>query len=214
MAEVLEVVSDIALFVGMTQKLGPVATKFLKNKMWISEEFANKEFIKRSITVYEDTLGKSAGTVGKDGVVEIDITAGDVAGHVVAGVLAGLAVGLFDGIVWAIQEGILKGELQKAITALHPLRTATLLANKMTKTAQASIAAIDAMIDALDAKTPTLKADALAAQKNVIVKAVETTIKKSATYDEVVAELKQLDKDSNSMTDEDPEYPAKVDDTV
>jgi hypothetical protein len=209
-AEVLEAIADVTLFVGLTQQLGPAATKFLVNKQLITEEFAEKQLVSKCITIYEDALGRSKGVEGADGVVEIEITAGDVAGHVVAGIFAGIAVGVLDGIIWRIEEEILKGELQTAITALHPLRTATLLCRKRTMAALDSIQSIDALVDALDAAEKEKKAEALSAQRNVIAKTVVAAINKGATLDDVVAELKKRDADNGSVTSDDPDYPAAV----
>lgn len=209
-ADVMAVIASITTFAGLTKSMGPAVTKYLKNTQRISEDFADKALVSKSVTVYEDALAASKGLPTKAGTIEIEVTAGDVTGHVIAGMFAGVAVGVLDGIIWATEETVLKKHLQDAITALHPLRTAVYLSRARTNAALGCMTATEAMVDALDVLPKNSKRSALDGiknkRKNAIVLQIENKLSVNASPSSIAQLLKSSDAQNGSKTGDDPEY--------
>lgn len=209
-ADVLEVIADVALFVSITKSLGPPATKYLTNTQKISDTFGERLLVEKSISLYEDALGASRGVAAAPETVDIAITGGEVAGHVVAGLLAGVAVGVLDGIIWVAEEEQLKSHLKKAIKSLHPLRTAMLLSKRHTAAARQSLQTVDTMVEALEGHDQAQLKKALdsptAASKNIVVKSIEKILSTAVTPEDAATDLQRRDKINKSYTDDDPKY--------
>ncbi len=171
-ADVLEVIADIGVFVSTTKALGPPANKWLKQSGKMSEANATKLALDKSINLYDDALSVSKVVPGAKVKVDIKITGVDMAGTILAGLVAGAAVDAIDLAIFFAEQSTLKAHLKEAITALHPLRTAMLLAKRRTRTALDSLSDTEALLDALEGRSAQVTAKALQDGQNVPASAI------------------------------------------